>query len=62
MTRALHADPTFEAVVRMEVREKRCGCCRRSNQVMPGVFVCRVNKQWPRCRRERKGFVYDDGS
>ena len=58
----LHADPTFNAAVAMEVREKKgCGVCVRRLAVMPGQFVCSENKRFPACRRERKGFLYDLG-
>jgi len=58
----LYANPTLDAAVNMEIREKKgCGVCVRSNTVMPGVYVCQVNKQFPRCRREKKGFEYDEG-
>ena len=58
---ATHRDPTFDHAVREEMRIKKCGCCVRSRAVMPGVYVCEVNKQFPRCKREKKGFEYDEG-
>ncbi len=59
---ATHADPTFNAVVAMEVREKRgCGVCVRRIEVMRGDFICGNNKRFPACKLEDKGFEYDEG-
>ena len=61
MSNVLHADPTFNAAVAMEVREKKgCGVCTRRIDLMSS-YLCCVNKTYPRCRRERKGFDYDEG-
>jgi hypothetical protein len=56
-----YANPTLEAAVRMEVQQKKSGCCVRSQQVMGNIYLCTVNKTFPRCRREKKGFLYDAG-
>lgn len=56
-----YANPTLNAAIRMEMREKKCGCCTRSVEVIRGAFICKVNKQFPRCKGEVKGFDYDDG-
>ncbi|MBL4709739.1 MAG: hypothetical protein JKY48_15000 [Flavobacteriales bacterium] len=62
MNDAVYNDPTFNAAVAMEVREKRgCGVCIRRVQLMPQQFACGVNKRFPACKREFKGFVYDEG-
>ena len=61
MPDAVHRDPTFNAAVAMEVREKKgCGVCTRRIELM-GSCLCSVNKTFPRCRREKKGFEYDEG-
>jgi hypothetical protein len=61
MAEAVYRDPTFDAAVQMEVREKKgCGVCVRGKRVI-GAYLCTVNKEYPRCRREKKGFKYDTG-
>ena len=55
-------DPTFDAAVAAEIYEKKgCGVCTRRIEFMGGGPVCGVNKTYPRCKRERKGFDYDMG-
>ncbi len=62
MSASVYRDPTFDAVVRNEIREKKgCGVCTRSLELMPGQFVCNNNKRYPACKRENKGFEYDLG-
>lgn len=59
----MYADPTFNAAVAMEVHEKKgCGVCVRRIEVMRGEFMCGNNKRYPACKREHKGFQYDEGS
>lgn len=61
MSAGVYRDPTFDAVVRMEVREKKgCGVCIRRIALM-GSCLCSENKTFPRCRREKNGFEYDEG-
>ncbi len=60
MAEAVYRDPTFDAVVRAEISEKKgCGVCVRRIEIM-GNCLCDSNKRWPQCRREKKGFEYDE--
>ena len=62
MADSVHRDPTFDACVAMEVREKKgCGVCVRRIEVMRGEFICANNKRFPACKREHKGYEYDLG-
>lgn len=56
-----YQNPTLEAAIRMEVVEKKCGCCVRGTEVIRGAYVCKGNKKWPFCKREKNGFEYDEG-
>lgn len=45
----------------MEAHEKRCAACVRRREVINGIFICGVGKQYPRCKREKNGYQYDTG-
>jgi hypothetical protein len=59
--RATHADPTFEAACRMEIRELGCKACVRRLTLSTGAVRCSQGKEFPRCKGERKGFKLDEG-
>lgn len=63
MSDCFYRDPTFNAAVAMEVREKKgCGVCIRRIELL-GRAICGVNKTYPRCKynNDNKGFKYDLG-
>jgi hypothetical protein len=61
MSSAVYRDPTFNAAVAMEVRKKKgCGVCIRRISVL-GAYLCSVNANYPQCKNNKKGFVYDEG-
>ena len=61
MSSAAYRDPTFDSAVNAEIIEKRgCGVCVRRIEVM-GNCMCSENKRYPLCKREKKGFEYDEG-
>lgn len=56
MCEAVYRDPTFNAVVRAEQREKStCGLCVRGERVLSG-YKCKVNKRYPSCQYGAGGF------
>ena len=57
----LYRNPPREYAMRAEIRVKGCGCCARSVEVLKGAFSCPVNKKFPECKRDEKGFQYDEG-
>lgn len=61
MSIPLYRDPTFDAVVSMQIREKGCKVCTRSIEYIQGAFRCSVGKKFPGCRGKRNGFVLDEG-
>jgi hypothetical protein len=58
---ALHKDPTFDAVVALEIRELGCKACVRRLTLSTGAVRCSQGKTFPRCKRELKGFKLDEG-
>lgn len=55
-----HNDPTLQNAIREEIRERGCWCCVKNKPVLD-VKRCSVGKQFPACRYEANGFVYDEG-
>ena len=55
-----HRDPTFERVLRLEIRERGCRCCLRRVELSTGELRCGRGKRFPACRGERGGFVLDE--
>lgn len=58
----LHADPTFERVLRLEISERQCHVCVRRLEVLEGRVVCSVGKKYPSCQYSRGGFDLDVGA
>ncbi|MDH5612248.1 MAG: hypothetical protein OEY66_07320 [Gammaproteobacteria bacterium] len=57
----LYRNPPLEYAMRAEIRVKGCSCCSRSVEVLKGAFSCPVDKKFPACQRDVKGFQYDEG-
>ena len=56
-----YRNPPLEFAIRAEIREKGCSCCVRSVEVLKGAFSCPVNKKFPSCMSDEKGFQCDEG-
>jgi len=54
---ALYRDPTFDAVVSMETKEKGCRACQRRLVLDTGEVKCLAGKRFPFCQDEPGGFV-----
>lgn len=57
----LYADPTFEAVARLEAEEKRCRACAKRLELSSGAVLCSTGKRWPFCKGQRGGFEIETG-
>lgn len=58
----IYKDPTFDRVLRLEIRERQCHVCTRRVSVLEGRVVCSVGKKYPSCQYERRGFELDTGA
>lgn len=58
----LYRDPTFDRVAAMEIRAHGCRVCRRRVDLSTGRVVCGVGLDFPRCKKEKKGFVLDESA
>lgn len=56
---APYKDPTFDAVLRLEIGERQCAVCLRRVELSTGALRCGKGKRFPSCRGERGGFVLD---
>jgi len=55
-----YKDPTLDKVVNDDMRAKGCIACKKY-QYMVDRFRCSVGKHLPGCKRERNGFVLNEG-
>ena len=55
-----YRDPVFDQVLRMEIRERGCRCCRRRVELSSGEVRCGSGRRFPSCRGERGGFALDE--
>lgn len=56
MSIAVYRDPTFEKVLAMQVRERKCGVCDKGKEVFEGEFYCTMSLRFPSCKSEKNGF------
>lgn len=54
MKNAAHKDPTFEAVLALELREKNCRVCVNGSQLTTGRVVCFSGLRFPYCQSNKK--------